>query len=325
MPIPMNPKVNITIPSYNRAHCLGKAIDAALKQSYANTSVTVIDDGSTDETERLIERYVAHPNFCYVKLAKNVGTANAKNVSMMLSDYDAITFHDSDDIPKENKVLMQARALSQRGHVADEILDWRLHGYEDNSELLIDVVVGAHEMIKLDGSLHKMEKCLSLVDDFFPTLQFPSKTEGDWILINSGLFRKNVFEQLGGYLDSVEEDRELRNRTIGCGFMYFYLEQVLLTKVEMAASLTVDENTGYKGQERIRDRNQVRERTRLMLPKFGQKSLRDELRVKVDLAGVGLEYVSNPALLTFNDAIPHTPGTRESLTRELDLARAIGD
>ena len=320
-----DPKVNITIPTYNRAHCLGKAIDAALKQSYSSFTVTVVDDGSTDNTERLIERYVAHPNFCYIKLDKNVGTANAKNVSMLLSDYDAITFHDSDDIPKENKILMQARALSQRGHVADQILDWGLHGYEDNQELLIDVVVGAHEMIKLNGNVHKMEKTLSLIDDFFPTLQFPSKTEGDWILINSGLFRKNVFEQVGGYLDSVEEDRELRNRTIGCGFMYYFLESVLLTKIEMAASLTVDEDTGYQGQKRIRDRNEVRERTRIMLPKFGQKSLRDELRVEVDLADVGLEYVSNPDLLTFNTKIAHTPGTRESLTRGLNFARAIGD
>ena len=320
-----DPKVNITIPTYNRAHCLSKAIDAALKQSYTNFSVTVIDDGSNDDTLRLVERYFAHPNFCYVKLDKNVGTARAKNVSMMLSDYDAITFHDSDDIPKENKILMQARALSLKGHVADPILDWKLHGYEDGQNLPIDVVVGAHEMIKLDGSVHTMAKTLSLVDDFFPNLQFPSKTEGDWILINSGLFRKHVFEDLGGYLDSVEEDRELRNRTVGCGFMYYYLEQPLLTKIEMAASLTVDEDTGYKGQKRIDDRNEVRTRTRQMLERFGDETLCAEMQVKVDLGDVGLAFVSNPDLLTFNETIPHTQATQESLTRSLDFARAVGD
>ena len=313
-------KVNITIPTYNRAFCLRKAIDGALGQSYHNVSVTVVDDGSTDETRQVVERYFSHPNFCYLKLSRNVGTANAKNVSILLSDYDAITFHDSDDLPDVNKVLMQARALAQPGHVADPILDWPLMGYRDGQEMDVDIVVGAHDMVKLNGSVHRMAKCLSLIDDFFPTLQFPSKTEGDWILINSGLFRKRVFEEVGGYLDSVEEDRELRNRTLGCGFLYYYLEQPLLTKIEMPASLTVDEVTGYRGDKRVRDRNEVRSRTRTILKNFGRPELRRELRAEIDLSGVNLSYVSNPDLLTFNERVPHTRGTREALTDAPEVA-----
>jgi hypothetical protein len=170
-------------------------------------------------------------------------------------------------------------------------------------------------MIKLNGSLHRMEKRLSLIDDFFPTVQFPSKTEGDWILINSGLFRFNVFEKIGGYLDSVEEDRELRNRMLGCGFLFYYLEQPLLTKIEMAASLTTDTDTGYRGDKRVRDRDEVRKRTRTMLANFGAPELRTQLGVSIDLPKLKISKVINRHLLKFNDAVVHTPATARALAQ----------
>ncbi len=305
------PKINITIPTYNRAYCLPKAIKAALNQSYDHITVTVVDDASTDNTAEVIKPFLSEPNFCYIQLGKNVGTAQAKNVSMLYSDYDAITFHDSDDIPDENKVLLQCRALCVQGHIAAPILNWGALGHTPGSELEIDVVVGAHKMIKLDGSVHYINKRISLVDDFFPTLQFPSKTEGDWILINSGLFRKRVFESLGGYMDSVEEDRELRNRTIGCGHLYYYLEEPLLTKIEMGVSLTVSNDTGYYTDRRRKDREDVWDRLRLIRRSENIDTLRSQLRTEVDLSALEIRSISRPELLHLNTNIPHTPGSAD--------------
>lgn len=311
------PLINITIPTFNRGYCINKAIKAAFNQSYDNFSITVVDDGSSDSTYDCVKRYFDEPNFCYIRLEDNVGTAQAKNVSMMFSRYDAITFHDSDDIPDENKVLLQARALSQPGHVADSILNWRQMGYEPESEMEVDVVVGAHKMIKLDGSVHMINKRMSLVDDFFPNLQFPSKTEGDWILINSGLFRKKVFEEMGGYLDSVEEDRELRNRLISTGSLFFYVESPLLTKIEMGVSLTVSDDTGYKAERRKNDRQQVWDRMALFRRNLDTTQLKEKLQVKVDLSGIRFKKVSNPSLLQFNANIPHVEGSEVPLVDSL--------
>lgn len=311
------PLVNITIPTYNRDFCLDKAIKAALDQSYSNITVTVVDDGSTDNTYECVRKYFDVPNFCYIQLENNGGTAQAKNVSVMFSDYDAITFHDSDDIPVENKILLQLRALNQQGHVADSILNWQLMGHEPETKLDVDVVVGAHKMIKLDGSVHHISKRMSLVDDFFPNLQFPSKTEGDWILINSGLFRKKVFRETGGYLNSVEEDRELRNRLISTGYLFFYIEEPLLTKIEMNVSLTVSEGTGYRGDRRRQDRQQVWDRLKLMKRTENISQLKEQLKEKVDLTGVRFKKVSNPELLTFNKDIPHVEGSDAALKQIL--------
>lgn len=312
-----NPLVNITIPTYNRDFCLDKAIKAALDQSYTNVSVTVVDDGSSDNTYDCVKKYFDLPNFCYIQLESNGGTAQAKNVSIMFSDYDAITFHDSDDIPDENKVLLQLRALNQQGHVADSILNWQLMGHEPESQLEVDVVVGTHKMIKLDGSMHHISKRMSLVDDFFPNLQFPSKTEGDWILINSGLFRKKVFQETGGYLDSVEEDRELRNRLIGSGYLFYFVETPLLTKIEMDVSLTVSDDTGYRADRRQQDRQQVWDRLKLIKRAEDIPQLKQQLREPVDLTKVRFRKVSNPGMLTFNSNIPHAEGSDAALKQIL--------
>ena len=306
----MLPLVNITIPTYNRAFCLAKAIEGALDQSYHHLGVTVIDDGSTDETAEVLRDFEGEDGFCAVRLGRNVGTANAKNVSILLSQYDAITFHDSDDLPNPNKLLFQARALAAPHHAAP-ILDWQSVGQTPDAPLGVDVVVGAHDLVKVDGSVTRIDKRLSLVDDFFPNLQFPSKTEGDWILINSGLFRKRVFEEVGGYDDSVEEDRELRNRTIAAGYVYYFVDQPLLTKIEMPQSLTTDEETGYAGAQREADRRRVWERKRAYLASgFGEAVRRDP--VQIDLAGLPIEEVINPQELGFNKTIPMTEGTRET-------------
>jgi glycosyltransferase involved in cell wall biosynthesis len=316
-----DPLVNVTIPTYNRAAtCLARAIDAALRQTYHRTTVTVIDDGSTDDTAQVVRSYASEPRFSCVRLGRNVGTAQAKNVAIMCSRYDAITFHDSDDVPTDNKVLLQQRALCLQGHRADHILDWRAIGHEPGGDLTVDVVVGGYDLLKMDGSVHYINKRISLVDDFFPNLQFPSKVEGDWCLINAGLFRRQVFEALGGYLDSIEEDRELRNRTIAAGCVYYFVDRALLTKIEMSDSLTIEAATGYEGHLRRRDRDEVWRRNQLYRTGVMGPRVAREAGVVLDLADLVVDEVINPENLTYNQAIPATAGSREALGALADPA-----
>ncbi len=313
------PKINVTIPTYNRASCVRKAVDAALDQSYDNYAVTVVDNASTDDTYDVLRPYFDHPRLCYLRLRSNVGTAQAKNVSLLASPFEAITFHDSDDVPSDHKLLLQVRALCQPGHVADEILDWGSIGREPGCGMDVDVVVGAHKLIRLDGSVYVIDKRMSLVDDYFPNLQFPSQTEGDWILINSGLFRRRVFEEVGGYLDSVEEDRELRNRTIACGYLYYYIREPLLTKIETDGSLTTDEETGYRADRRIRDRREVWRRTQHMRQATDREALKREMQTTIDLSGVAIDFVSNPALLSLNETVPATDASKAVIAEALSV------
>ena len=306
--------VSIVIPTYNRARsCLARAIDGALAQSYDAATVTVVDDGSTDNTAAVVGQYASEPRFSSIRLGRNLGTAQAKNLAILCCSYDAITFHDSDDSPHADKILLQARALDLRGHVADRILNWQPFGYTAGDSLRVDIAVGAYNLIKMDGSVHYINKRVSLLDDFFPNLQFPSKTEGDWCLVNCGLFRRGVFETLGGFLDSIEEDRELRNRTVAAGCIYFFIDQPLLTKIEMGDSLTIQNLTGYKGEIRHRDREEVwRRLAQYQRGRIGPY-VADDTGVTIDLSDAIIEDVINADNLTFQESIAATPATRDAL------------
>ena len=55
--INVNPGVTVIVPTYNRAWCLEKALQSILDQTFSDLELIVVDDGSTDGTSALIEKY----------------------------------------------------------------------------------------------------------------------------------------------------------------------------------------------------------------------------------------------------------------------------
>lgn len=87
--------LSIIINNYNYAQFLSAAIDSALAQTYPNTEVLVIDDGSKDDSREVIERYGAQIT---AVLKENGGQASAMNVGFARSRGDIIIFLDADDV-----------------------------------------------------------------------------------------------------------------------------------------------------------------------------------------------------------------------------------
>lgn len=86
-------KVSIIIPAYNAAATVVETVESALAQTYSNFDVTVVNDGSTDETTQLVQHY---PVTLYSK--PNGGVANARNAGAAFSSSDALLFLDADDL-----------------------------------------------------------------------------------------------------------------------------------------------------------------------------------------------------------------------------------
>ncbi len=251
----------IAIPTFNRAHLVARAVRSALAQSHPSFEVMVIDDGSTDATTAALAEFHDDPRFIHVRLAHNVGTAMAKNVAIALGHYDAITFHDSDDIAERDKLLRQAAILGLPNVDADPVLNWAMAANQPAGQRLeIGVALTEHWLLAADGSRRRITRALSIVDDFFPQLQMAAGPLGDWILVNPALFRRSALARVGGFEPCVEEDRELRNRLLMHGEVFWLIDEPLLTKVECSDSLTVAAATSYASDRRARDRAMVWQR-----------------------------------------------------------------
>jgi len=92
-----NIKVSVIIPTYNRAHILARAIDSVLQQTFKDFVLIVVDDGSSDNTEELMKRYLDDSRVKYHRLEQNAGVSNARNTGADLAETEWIAFHDSDD------------------------------------------------------------------------------------------------------------------------------------------------------------------------------------------------------------------------------------
>lgn len=86
--------ITIIIPTYNRADKICDAIDSVLNQTYKNTQIVVIDDGSTDHTAQLVKKYTGIEYY----YKKNGGQASARNLGLKYAKGPIIASLDSDDI-----------------------------------------------------------------------------------------------------------------------------------------------------------------------------------------------------------------------------------
>ncbi len=97
------PPVSVVIPVYNGERYLAEAIESVLAQTYRSFEVTVVDDGSTDQTRNIIKSY---PELNYLYQA-NSGPAAAKNTGIRTAQGEFLSFLDADDIWMPDKLHLQ--------------------------------------------------------------------------------------------------------------------------------------------------------------------------------------------------------------------------
>src|SRR5262245_25642064 len=92
-----SPVISVILPTFNRARLLEGALDSVLAQRECPAfEVVVTDDGSTDDTARLLSRY--GPALCVVRRAQNGGVAVARAAGVARARGTLLAFHDSDDL-----------------------------------------------------------------------------------------------------------------------------------------------------------------------------------------------------------------------------------
>lgn len=108
----MSPAVSVIIPSYNRAHMLGTAINSVLAQVFQDWELIVVDDGSTDNTEEVVHAF-GDERIRYIRQGRNSGASAARNRCLAVSRGRYVAFLDSDDEWFPEKLTRQMAVFRQ--------------------------------------------------------------------------------------------------------------------------------------------------------------------------------------------------------------------
>ncbi|MBN1878412.1 MAG: glycosyltransferase family 2 protein [Anaerolineae bacterium] len=129
--------VSVIMPAYNRAHLMTEAMDSVFVQTYRPIELIIIDDGSTDDTARVVEewhqdhKHDAEFEVHYFR-QENKGCAAGRNSGLLLSRGEYIQFLDTDDKLSSRKIADQmACARKHPDHLIHG--PWRLFRVQDGS------------------------------------------------------------------------------------------------------------------------------------------------------------------------------------------------
>lgn len=104
-----SPKISVIIPTFNRAYVLKRAIDSVLEQTYKDFELIIVDDGSTDETSKLL---LGLGEKIRVIKTENFGVSHARNLAINASQSEYVSFLDSDDYWDKKKLQRQIETLT---------------------------------------------------------------------------------------------------------------------------------------------------------------------------------------------------------------------
>lgn len=91
------PKVTVIIPAYNSEEYIGRCLDSVLSQTFQDFEILVINDGSNDDTGKIVKKYAKKDKRIRYIEQKNIGVARTRNRAIGLAGGDFIAFMDNDD------------------------------------------------------------------------------------------------------------------------------------------------------------------------------------------------------------------------------------
>ena len=108
----MSDLVSIIMPSYNTGKFIKETINSVLNQTYNNWELIIVDDCSTDDTEKIVNT-IKDNRIKFLKNNTNSGAAISRNRAIKEAKGKWIAFLDSDDLWKKEKIEKQIRFMKE--------------------------------------------------------------------------------------------------------------------------------------------------------------------------------------------------------------------
>jgi len=203
-----SPSVSIVIATYNRAQFLVETIRSILNQQLRNFELIVVDDGSTDDTERLLAEYRSQLRYLY---QENRGPSAARNLGVRCANADWISIQDSDDLCAPNHLETLYGYVKDHPECAMVFANGNyLGGREHNRETIIPRTKS-----------QQLAKSGVKLEDFF---------EKSILRLQAALISKKAYDAIGGHDESLRicMDLDLGFRLL-MNFPVAYLDSVVFS------------------------------------------------------------------------------------------------
>lgn len=166
-PIAVPDLVSVVLPVYNQADLLAESIESVLRQSYPHLELIVVDDGSSDDVERVLLRYEPHPRVRIVR-QPNQKLPKALSNGFEFARGEFWTWTSADNVMEEHHLERHVAFLRARRHVAMVYSDY--YAIDDRGELLRHPSFRPHNRRRPDDpAIHLPRSCqqLNVVQDNF--------------------------------------------------------------------------------------------------------------------------------------------------------------
>jgi glycosyltransferase involved in cell wall biosynthesis len=255
------PVVSVVIPTYNRAHIIGRAISSALAQTFQEWELLVVDDGSTDSTEEMVRR-VQDLRVRYLRHDTRRGASAARNTGIRAARGEYVAFLDSDDewLPKKLETQVE---VFRRG---PDVLGVVCTGWLSNAS---DGEVKRHMPSGAGRIYHRVLRGAARVTNTTSTL----------------MCRRNVLVAVGGFDEALPalQDHDL-------WFKLSHVCEVDCLSEALAVYHTDDSSRISASPERVLEGH------RLLLEKYATEFQRDRRALAWRLSLIGSLYYNRGAL-----------------------------
>lgn len=201
------PAVSVVIPTFQRADILPCALMSVLQQSFQNSEIIVVDDGSTDNTWEVASWFRELDNrVCYI-YQENQGPGSARNTGIRASQADLIALLDSDDAWLPNKLEHQVQVMKAFPNIdllltnSQYISTLETRRPVQRTNYYHDYVLSHFNPRPLDGF-----EGVYLIGD----ANFPAKiTLKNVFLPTTVMFRKRAWAEIGGFNEEFRGPEDL--------------------------------------------------------------------------------------------------------------------
>lgn len=279
------PLISLIMPVYNAEDYIVRSVDTVLAQTFSDTEIILVDDGSTDQSAEIVDWYVEkYPNVV-VTHRKNGGVPAARNTGIELARGEYIAFMDNDDMLRPGMLQkLYLSIIKNNCDIAATSIYQIIKGkYEVGmqSPLEEDTAVTADEFLRMYASngyamfsiWNKLYRASLVKEHIFPEIMFDDEAWTPYIL---------SYADRICYLDKAlyEYDRSIRNGTLVDKWfrktadeifqshkraILFYLEHGNLKRMELLKEFAKSElglflrTTAYEEYEKLREKIEEKE------------------------------------------------------------------